>query len=155
MPTHQTFLGHTIFQTWEDLRIWEKLFNDFGLKTFLEFGSGYGGSSLYFGLQCRHRGIEFHTYDNQRNFDTSAGLCGLLDFPNRFHNVNIFGENESQTIGALINNCARPLGMFFDNGDKPREWRIYAPLARSGEILAVHDWGTEFASEHLNGLPVE
>ena len=153
----QTFMGLTIRQTWEDLGIWEKFFSTYPVRTFIELGSGHGGSSLFFALQCYQHNIAFHTYDNVRNFDVSQGLHGLVGMPNLFHNINIFGDDagESQSVGNLMDNCERPLAVFFDDGDKPREWRVYGPHTRPGDFCIVHDWGTEFRSEHLNGLPVE
>lgn len=153
----QKFMGMKITQTWEDLGIWELFFDSYNVRTFIEFGSGHGGSSLFFALHCLQRNIEFHTYDNQTNFDLNSGLCGLVRMKDSFHNINIFGEEpyESQAIGTLIENCAKPLCIFFDNGDKPREWKLYAPHTKPGDFCAVHDWGTEFMESDIGGIPVE
>lgn len=153
----QTFMGIVLQQTWEDIGIWEIFFRTYQVRTMIEFGSGHGGLSLYFALQCRQRGIQFHTYDNQRNFDVDSGLHGLLGLRDTFHNVNIFGEagNESPAIGALIESCPKPLAIFFDNGDKPREWRTFAPHTSPGDFLVVHDWGTEFKESDIGDVRVE
>ena len=37
----------------------------------------------------------------------------------------------------------RPVALLCDNGDKPREVALFAPLLHSGSILVAHDWGTE------------
>jgi hypothetical protein len=153
----QTFMGIKVFQTWADLGIWEEFFNTYPIRTFIEFGSGYGGSTLFFALQCHQRGIQFHTYDNQRNFNVDAGLHGLLGTKNTFHNINIFGEaaGESQSIGAIIDTCTKPLAIFFDDGDKPREWKVYAPRTSPGDFCIVHDWGKEFKESDIGGVKVE
>lgn len=152
----QTFMGHVVYQTWDDIGIWEKFFYTYPVKTLIEFGSGYGGMTLFFALQCYQRGIDFHTYDNQTVFDPTTGLHGLLGTKAKFHNVNIFGTEgfESQAIGALMDSCPRPLCIFFDDGDKPREWKVYAPHTQPGDFLAVHDWGTEFKEGDIT-VPVE
>lgn len=154
---HQTYMGIKIQQTWGDLGIWELFFSTYPIRTFIELGSGHGGSSLFFALQCYQYGIQFHTYDNQRNFDVDVGLHGLLGTRNTFHNINIFGDggDESQAVGNLIDTCPRPLAIFFDNGDKPREWKIFAPHTRPGDFCIVHDWGTEFREADIGGLPVQ
>lgn len=152
----QTFMGIHIAQTWEDLGIWEYFFSNYPVRTFLELGSGHGGSTLFFALQCRQRNIVFHSYDNVTNFDLEYGLHGVLRTKENFHNINIFGEEayESQSIGNLIDSCERPLAVFFDDGDKPREWKIYAPHTRPGDFCIVHDWETEFFQEHIGGVAV-
>ena len=37
-----------------------------------------------------------------------------------------------------------------DNGDKPREFDTFAPLAKPGDIIVVHDWETEIFPGHIN-----
>lgn len=154
---HQTFMGIKVQQAWGDLGIWERFFNNHPVRTFIELGSGHGGSSLFFALQCYERGIQFHTFDNQRNFDTEKGLHGLLGTKNTFHNINIFGEegNEAPYIRALIGSCPHPLAIFFDNGHKPREWQLFAPLTLPGDYCIVHDWGTEFKEGDIGNVRVE
>lgn len=153
----QTFMGIPMQQMWEDVNIWETFFRDYPVRTFVELGTGWGGMSLYFALQCYQRGIVFHTYDNQKNFDVEKGLHGALGYRNCFHNIDIFGEapHEAPAIRALIESCPRPMAIFFDNGDKPREWKYFAPLTHPGDFCVVHDWNYEFFEKDLLDVSVE
>lgn len=153
----QTFMGIPVQQTWDDIGIWEVFFRTHQVRTFIELGSGWGAMSLFFALQCHQRGIVFHTFDNQRNFDVEAGLHGLLGLRDKFHNIDIFGEapHEAPFIRALIASCPRPLAIFFDNGNKPREWQMFAPLTLPGDYCVVHDWGTEFQSADIGSVAVQ
>jgi hypothetical protein len=36
----------------------------------------------------------------------------------------------------------RPAFIYCDGGDKPKELHLYAPVARPGDVIAVHDYGT-------------
>lgn len=156
-PYSQTFAGIPIQQSWEDLGIWELFFDAYPVRTMIELGSGYGAMSLFFAIQCAQRGIHFETFDNQSIFDVNAGLHGIFGFKNIFHNVNIFGEapHEAPYIRSLIASCARPLAIFFDNGNKPREWQMFAPLTLPGDFCIVHDWGEEFKQEDIGDVKVE
>ena len=37
-----------------------------------------------------------------------------------------------------------PLLLFCDAGNKPQEFQTFVPQLTAGDIVAVHDWGTEF-----------
>ena len=56
---------------------------------------------------------------------------------------------------AMIEQSKHPIALFFDNGDKPREWEIYSGLTHPGDFCIVHDWGTEFTEKDIKGLPVQ
>lgn len=147
------FMGTGMVQSWPDLLIWEAFFNSYRVNTFLEIGTGHGGLSLFFGLQCAQRGIEFHTFDNVKSFPDNTPLSVFLDMNARFHHVDIFKEGHAQ-ITELMTHGRKPLAVFFDNGDKPREWRTFAPYTSPGDYLAVHDWGREFGENDLTEIKV-
>lgn len=147
------FMGDDMAQAWPDLLIWEALFNQYPMRTFVELGSGHGGLALFFALQCYQRGIEFHTYDNQWLMPFDEPLPKLMGLKDKFHFVDIFNDGKDGIV-RLLQDCPRPLGIFFDDGDKPREWATFGPLTRPGDIIAVHDWGTEFKEADIGSLPV-
>lgn len=150
-----TFLGLTMAQEWQDFTIWEEFFKSFPVHTFIELGTGGAGFSLYLALQCLHRGIKFHTFDNQKYFDLSTGMLGHLVNQGafRFYFGDIFKELKPILVD-LIATQPKPLAIFMDNGLKPLEWATYAPLTASGDYCIVHDWGTEFLPENMGTIPV-
>lgn len=148
-------MGRDIMQEPRDLAIFDKFFDTCELKTFIEFGTGHGGSTLYFGLQCHKRGIQFYTYDNIQSTDFSMPIEQEIGLAKCFKCIDIFSDEGQALIGSIIQNAPKPLGIFFDNGNKPREWRIYAPLTAIGDYCIVHDWGTEFMESDIGGVHVE
>ena len=153
MTNHEkTMFGVSMSQEWQDINIWERFFQTFTIKTFIELGSGRGGSSLFFGLQCAQRGIEFHTFDNQINFDPDDGLMAAVNIRKAFHNIDIFVDKG--IVIDLIKNSPKPLAIFFDDGNKPLEWKTFGPHTQPGDFCIVHDWGTEFKPEDVGDLPV-
>jgi hypothetical protein len=147
------FMGEDMAQAWPDLLIWEAMFNEYPLRSFIELGTGHGGLALFFALQCFQRGIEFYTFDNQRPVYFDEPLPKAMGLRERFHFVDIFKEGHAEITG-LIAGMPKPLGIFFDDGDKPREWATYAPFTSPGDVLAVHDWGTEFKEADIGSVSV-
>lgn len=151
----QTFIGTKLQQAWHDLWLWESFFNNNPLAVFIELGTGVGGSSLFFSLQCYQRGIQFHTFDNQRFFDFETALPAGMGMKHRFHHIDLFSEEAKTEVAQIITSAPGPAAIFFDNGDKAREWGIFGPLTRPGDFCAVHDWGKEFLPKDIGELPVE
>lgn len=150
----QTFMGIGMAQSWPDLLIWEAFFNNYPVKTFVELGTGHGGLATFFALQCAQRGIQYHTFDNVTSTDFNMPIPAILGMAGNYHNVDIFHDGYDLLI-SILQTSPRPLALFCDDGDKPREWRTFVPHLVAGDYCAVHDWGTEFKQEHLSGQPVE
>lgn len=150
------FMGRHIAQEPQDLLIWDKFFelNPY-IKTFIEFGTGYGGMSLYFGLQCRKIGAKFYTYDNIQSSDFAMPIELEINLAASFKCIDIFSSEAQAIIGPLITDSPKPLCIFFDNGNKPREWGLYAPLTVPGDFCVVHDWDTEFTASNIGDVKVE
>lgn len=151
MPT--TFMGLRMDQEWIDINIWEHFFAQNPVKTFVELGTGNGGLSIYFALQCYHRGIKFHTFDNQNWIDYNSPLPASLRMRDAFHHIDIF--NDAKQVIGVMETCEKPMAIFFDDGDKPKEWRTFAPHTLPGDFLIVHDWETEFFPQDVGDISVE
>ena len=150
-----TFLGQFMSQDWNDFPIWEEFFNKYPIKTFIELGTGVGGMSTFLALQCYQRGIKFHTFDNQRFMKWDVGVPALLKLRDCFHFQDMWCEENVKDVTSIFTKEPHPLAIFFDDGDKPREWRTFAHLALVGDFLIVHDWGTEFLERDIIDVPVE
>lgn len=150
-----TFLGLPMSQEWIDIHIWEQFFSSYPVKTFVELGTGHGGLSLYFALQCAQRGVEFHTIDHQQWADFECRVPKMLNLSENYHLVDIFSETGQAQISQIIQNSPKPLAMFFDNGNKPREWKLFAPALSPGDFCIVHDWETEFFPQDIGDVRVE
>jgi hypothetical protein len=72
-----------------------------------------------------------------------------------FHHVDLFSEEGQAQVISLIETMPHPIAIFFDNGDKPREWKLFAHLLSPGDFCIVHDWGTEFSEKDLGDVKVQ
>ena len=51
--------------------------------------------------------------------------------------------DHAEEVRDLISQAPRPFVLFCDDGNKPLEVATFAPALRTGDVLAVHDLGTE------------
>lgn len=135
-----------------DLFIWEKFLNASPIKLLIEFGTGYGGMSSYLALQCAQRGVKFMTFDNVGSLPAGSPVPTMLNLYGSFFEKDVFSDEVLNLVVNALSAYGAPACLFFDNGDKPREWRTFAPHARAGDFLVVHDWGTEFKAEDATGV---
>jgi cephalosporin hydroxylase len=150
-----TFLGIGLSQTWEDLIIWEEFFNTNPITTFIELGTGHGGMSTFLALQCAQRGIQFYTFDHQIWFDFETGIPKILGLSSKFRNFDLFSDVGTSEVASIISVSPKPIAIFMDDGNKPREWKTFAPLTSMGDFLIIHDWDTEFFAKDLLDIRVE
>ena len=120
-------------QYWCDIYLWEAILNtNPQIDTIVELGTWQGGFSLFLKMQAEVRHMNFLTYDSI-NFHSPAHK--LIPFVKR----DIFADQKE--IGRLIS--LSPTVLFCDNGNKPRELKIFAPYLTSDSVVIVHDWMTE------------
>lgn len=111
------------------------------VETFIELGTQYGGLSLM--LSDGLPGVQVHTFDIR---DQWSGKARTLGPDIIFHVEDILGD--PGPVRELLRLPARTL-LYCDNGNKIKEVELYADHLKPGDILGVHDWGTEIGLEHI------
>lgn len=145
-----TLFGIPISQTWADLMLWERFLNAAQPAHLIELGTGRGGLSLYLALQCANRGIRFATVDTFNWTEMAGPLFALANI--RYVQGDIFESGKALVEEAL--RIGGAVTVFCDGGDKPREFREFAPLLRPGDYIAAHDWGNEITAGDVERFPV-
>lgn len=131
-----TFAGIPVAQEQGAFQLWETVLNAHPeIRSIVELGTYHGGFSAFLAAQAHYRGMRFTTFDV-----VSPGR----DIP-WFSQVNIFDSPEWVHLACE----PRPTLLYCDNGSKPTEVQLFAPTLLTGDILAVHDWGTEIYPEHI------
>jgi|SRR3990167_10055409 len=116
-----------------DIIGWTKFITTFKPKSIIELGTGSG--AFY---QFLRKWIPWgRTIDNK---DTS-------DFIDDFINLDIFSKQD--TIKELIETAPKPLVLFCDNGNKPREVKEYSKYLSDNDFLVVHDFEIEIRAEDI------
>lgn len=118
------------FQSVNDMRLWQDLIIRFKLDLIIELGTAGGGMTKW-----------LDQFVKVISFDINP--CP--------HFTNIVGNiftNPQHVLDQL--DQPGPYLLFCDNGDKPREFAMFAKHVRPGNYIAVHDWGTEFKNEDVD-----
>jgi len=125
--------------------VWDRLLTAHPeLRSLVELGTGQGGTSLYLLLQCIQRGMTFDTFDTAPAWacDTPVGKLAMLG--QHFH-CGSYLDALRPLLERILDNGPHPLLLFCDGGDKPRDFQMFAPLLKVGDLIAVHDFGGEFS----------
>jgi predicted O-methyltransferase YrrM len=116
---------------------WDKL-QDEGRrpKRIIELGTGHGALACYLAVFCKLHGIEFYTIDYY--VKPGANVKAIFErLEVRYFDMPIF-----QNAG-MIKSWIEKGGMTIllcDDGDKPKEYNLFAPSLKSGDIIMAHDW---------------
>lgn len=147
----QSFLGCHMAQYWVDLVLWERFLNRHQLASIVELGTGGCGLSLFLASQAYQRGIEFWTFDRKTSGNLDTPLAKLLGLRAHFVPGNLFTGARPKLV-ELLQGLPRPLLLFCDNGNKPKEFREFVPYLWVGDYVGVHDWGTEIGEKDVHVL---
>jgi len=104
----------------------------------IEIGTGYGALTEFLGLWGISRGIPVVTVDHVKIHDENAvSALGITYFQ-----MDEFEDEFVNYIKKFISAYDRIL-FICDGGNKPKEFNFWAPLLKTGSLIAAHDWGTE------------
>ena len=140
MANFTTFLGNKMSQDSGAVEFWEKVLCKNDYKRLIEFGTYKGAMSVFFLLWSMTRKADFKTYDTAAH--KFNRLAYFLKLPLYFRKLDIF-EHEKE-IGELIAKLGMSI-VYCDNGDKSRELKVFSKYLKKGDLIGVHDWGTELS----------
>jgi|GEM_PF-5515294 len=142
-----SFGGYEAAQSWSDLALWEEFLNRYTPAALVELGTWSGGMAAFFGFQGLARGMKVTTIDRNHCLLECGGLLERLGVKTLL--MDLLAESAADELASALAGQPRPLMLFCDNGDKPREFRSFAPLLATGDFIAVHDWGSEIREADL------
>ncbi len=145
-----TFIDGVMAQSKGALTLWSKILKQARYSRVIELGTANGNFSLYLYLWCISRGSKFYTYDIKNDWGNgNRALKDLLNFKDHFYEVDIFEKKDE--IIELIKKDGRTI-IFCDNGNKIKEFQIFAPELKVGDLIAVHDWNMEIRDEDIRAI---
>lgn len=136
-----TIFGRPAQQAFTAFFVWEKLLGPLDFSRFIEVGTGFGNTSIFFMLHCMQKDAAFFTFDRMVNrVSNSSPLKEVLDLNGCATVGNVYGPGISQSVMELCQKPGRTV-IFLDGGDKPHEFSLFVPALKVGDIVACHDWG--------------
>ena len=141
--------GQTNAQVWA----YHEMITTFHVGLFVELGVDQGGLAAtmigrafidpdfsYLGVELLERVINRNVFNAVGRYRTRMviGNCmdpGIVDY-----------------VAREIQQARGPALLLCDNGNKPAEVKKYCELLRPGDLLTVHDFGTEFLESDIPGF---
>ena len=126
--------------SWSAIRWLEYVIRERALSGAIDLGSLQGGSGVVLGMSLPGAviscDIEDHRTEHAKDLSDRLGI--------------IFEEGDAQSpefAAYLLSKVPARRLVFCDNGAKEIEAAVYSSLMAQGDVLAVHDYGTEFRPE--------
>lgn len=143
-------------QTWNDLFFINELLTDIRFDHLVELGTYQGGLAVFLGLHALVNNIDVSTFD-VRNEPANEGWLRWRELlPVKFYQLNVFSK-QAVNIVSRIARSGRTL-IVLDGGDKPMDFKVYAPLLTGNDVALIHDKGKYIFKDQadpiaeLNGL---
>jgi predicted O-methyltransferase YrrM len=107
----------------------------------MELGTYWGTMAIHLGLLGMRYGIPVTTFDIEDLLE--PGTKKILDALRVQRNVgDIFEPTRQTQIKEMMGSF--PIYLIIDNGNKAKEFKEFVPMLKSGSVVSVHDYGTEF-----------
>lgn len=140
-------LGIKTSQTWQQVIAHLEIIRQYEVRQFIELGVLHGGLANLISTLFGHTGCAYIGFE--RDFEQiDAGVLRTIPIVQG----DIFEDRIVAFIEDEIKLTKGPVYLFCDNGNKPREIKTFAPLLRSGDIISIHDYGTEVFDRDLEIL---
>lgn len=145
--------GLTISLSWMQVISLLDIVDKHGVKLFIELGIHEGGigSLLYMRAMIEDR-FHYIGIDNTPAY-VDKRFAQHIPYVDKF--VHIYRDCFTQDTKNLVVTTVALHGkslIFCDNGNKPKEVKLYTPALKVGDILVTHDYGTEIFDEDLQFL---
>jgi predicted O-methyltransferase YrrM len=117
------------------------------VKRVVDIGTGCGGLTLFFGANMLQRDGKVLSFDIEETQSAEAAR----DFEKlniTFHKMSVFYNNAVELVREFI--VDEPALVFCDNGNKGREFPLYAKTLKPGDFIMAHDWPIEISAGNIN-----
>lgn len=111
------------------------------IERIVEFGTYWGSMTTALALEGLRKKIPFHTFEI-----TEQRKPEIIELHQKLNVLDFIGDIFEKSLKEFIASRLKLSQAFLvcDNGDKAREFKEYVPMLKSGSIMAVHDYMTEF-----------
>ena len=145
---YKSFLGIRQRHTYWLYKVIDEVLNENRqVKGIIEIGTGAGALSVFLGLECYERNLKpLLTYDLKEFVKGDREFKPFTEYkePRLFKLLKIkfvardcFNEESIQEIKEYAD---EPIFIMCDGGNKLKEFKYFAGLAKKDSIIASHDW---------------
>lgn len=141
--TTRKYGGVPISHDAEDVGLIQRTVEEFKPDFSVELGTLRGGLTL--AIHDAYRPAPIATFDNQRVYAVEMATLIALRFV-VFSCVDILSREHPEVL-RYVGNSLKKKFLYCDNGNKVKELWMYGRHLSSGDMLGVHDWGTEIHTD--------
>lgn len=146
-----TFMGVRVLQYWADIALWELFLTEHPhINAIIEIGTHKAGMALFFLGHAIQRGMPFWTFDKVRFPEMDSPLAKRLGLEDHFVQGNVFENSNERLLKLLHDDYLKPLMLYVDGGNKPKEFQTFVPHLSIDDYCSVHDYSTEFKPEAVD-----
>ena len=129
------FAGAPLGQTYCNLYWLSRIVDQYDLKSCFELGTWYGAFSTFLGLHLPTITADIKDQRDAHTIELHSRL-GV-----EFRRADC---HDSEVLRGIFADLERPTLVFCDGILKEKEFLLMIPFLQSGDIIGVHDVGTEF-----------
>jgi len=130
-----------VVQQSSSMRAIFSIIRDNEIETVIELGTHFGGFALM--VSDCFKSLAVHTFDKTDQYLTDAVRHSKKI---KFNKVDVL--NDPDPVLNLLKLKKKTL-LYCDNGDKIKEFDLYADGLKPGDIIGCHDWGTEIDAKDI------
>lgn len=143
--------------TWYDVGAIVHTIQAARVEIVVEIGVEQGGLAALLLAACYFAMPHYGIPPLRQYFGVDIALHTLADsvherYPDRFLEADAWDAATVARVAQEIAPYNRAL-IFCDGGDKPKDLRTYAAIARPGDLLLAHDYGNEYTDAAFVDLP--
>lgn len=143
--------------TWYDVGALLHTIQAAHVEVVVEIGVEQGGLAALLLAACHFAMPHYGIPPLRQYFGVDIALHTLADrvlelYPDRFLEADAWDSTTMARVAQEIAPYGRAL-IFCDGGDKPKDLRTYADVARSGDLLLAHDYRHEYHDAAFADLP--
>ncbi len=132
-------LGFNVSQNRIALPTWSYAFEQVKPALIIELGAYNGGFTTCLGVHAWVIGAKVHSFEIHQA--PSGQWQALTDFLGiKFYKGDIFTAESIQRITWLIREHPMTTYVLCDNGDKKREFNLFADYLKPGDVIGAHDY---------------
>ena len=133
--------GNVVIHTWFDLFFLNEILTEEKFDVIIEIGTYQGGLTVFFGMHAVAQGAQVITFDIRPESEGDPWQTHKAMLPITYYNLDVFEPKVTASIETIIRD--NRVLLYCDGGNKPREFKTFAPMLCKNDVIMVHDKGRE------------
>jgi len=139
--------GNPVMQTWYDLFFLNEILTHEAFDFIIEIGAYRGGLTVFFGMHAAAQGSQVVTFDLRPEPNGPPWTIHRDLLPITYCQRDVFDGEVLESIEEIIDE--NRVLLYCDGGDKPREFKTFAPMLRGNDVIMAHDKGREIYKSQI------